>query len=121
MRSANSYTRLGVVGMVAVLVTASVGYVHAQANVGIGTVSPNASALLDLTSTTSGLLPPRMTHAQMNAIPATVATGDFVYCTDSTGFLTPATFYYYNGTAWVPFMGNYLANYLTGNGVIYGP
>ncbi len=121
MRSANSYTRLGVAGIVAVLVTACAGYVHAQANVGIGTTTPNASAILDLTSTNSGLLPPRMTHAQMNAIPATVATGDFVFCTDSTAFLTPSTYYYYNGSAWVPFMGNYLANYLAGNGVIYGP
>ncbi len=122
MRIANFYTRSFIgIGVVAMLLTVSVSYVRAQANVGIGTVSPNASALLDLTSTTSGLLPPRMTHAQMNAIPATVATGDFVYCTDSTGFLTPSTYYYYNGTAWVPFMGNYLANYLAGNGVIYGP
>ena len=121
-RTANFYARffIGAVG-ITLLLTANVGYVHAQANVGIGTVSPNASALLDLTSTTSGLLPPRMTHAQMNAIPATVATGDFVFCTDSTAFLTPSTYYYYNGTAWVPFMGNYLANYLAGNGVIYGP
>ena len=94
---------------------------RAQTNVGIGTFLPNASALLDLTSTTSGLLPPRMTHAQMNAIPATVATADFVYCTDSTGFLTPSTYYYYNGSAWVPFEGNYIANFFTTYGVIYGP
>jgi hypothetical protein len=95
--------------------------VRAQTNVGIGTFTPNASALLDLTSLTQGLLPPRMTHAQMNAIPATVATADFVYCTDSTGILTPSTYYYYNGSAWVPFEGNYIANYFTTYGVIYGP
>ena len=31
--------------------------------VGIGTNTPNASAALDITSTTSGFLPPRMTEA----------------------------------------------------------
>jgi hypothetical protein len=122
MKHIGTYIRtFTAMSVVAVLLMANVSYVHAQANVGIGTTTPNASAILDLTSTNSGLLPPRMTHAQMNAIPATVATGDFVFCTDSTAFLTPSTYYYYNGTAWVPFMGNYLANYLAGNGVIYGP
>jgi hypothetical protein len=94
--------------------------VRAQTNVGIGTFTPNASAILDLTSTTSGLLPPRMTHAQMTAI-GTPATADFVFCTDSTGFLTPSTYYYYNGSAWVPFEGNFIANFFATYGVIYGP
>ena len=38
--------------------------------VGIGTVSPNASSALDITSTTKGLLIPRMTTVQRNAISA---------------------------------------------------
>lgn len=37
-------------------------------NVGIGTAAPNASAKLDITSTNSGLLPPRMTTVQRNSI-----------------------------------------------------
>jgi hypothetical protein len=37
-------------------------------NVGIGTTSPNAAARLDVTSTTSGFLPPRMTTTQRDAI-----------------------------------------------------
>ena len=37
-------------------------------NVGIGTGTPNASAKLDITSTNSGLLPPRMTTAQRYSI-----------------------------------------------------
>lgn len=37
-------------------------------NVGIGTATPNASAKLDITSTNSGLLPPRMTTAQRYSI-----------------------------------------------------
>jgi hypothetical protein len=35
---------------------------------GIGTTTPNSWALLDLTSTTKGILIPRMTTAQRNAI-----------------------------------------------------
>ena len=35
-----------------------------QAQVGIGTASPAASAQLEVTSTTKGFLPPRMTTAQ---------------------------------------------------------
>jgi hypothetical protein len=42
--------------------------IRADGNVGIGTTSPDASALLDVSSTTKGLLPPRMTTGQINAI-----------------------------------------------------
>lgn len=51
-------------------------------NVGIGTGTPNASALLDVTSTTKGFLPPRMTTAQVTAV-ATPADGLIVYDTDT--------------------------------------
>ncbi|WP_396179665.1 hypothetical protein [Flavobacterium sp.] len=36
--------------------------------VGIGTTTPDGSALLDIVSTSKGLLPPRLTTAQRNAI-----------------------------------------------------
>jgi hypothetical protein len=62
--------------------------------VGIGTTSPNASALLDLTSTTKGFLPPRMTNAQMVAI-ATPAAGLVVYDTTNNKLNV------YDGTNWV--------------------
>jgi hypothetical protein len=39
------------------------------AQVGIGTTAPKGA--LDVVSTTQGLLPPRMTEAQMNAISGT--------------------------------------------------
>ena len=65
-------------------------------NVGIGTASPNANALLDLTSTTRGFLPPRMTTAQRDAI-TTRPAGLMIY-NSSTARLE-----YYNGTAWVAF------------------
>ncbi len=65
-------------------------------NVGIGTNTPNASAVLDLTSTTKGLLIPRMTSAQRAAI-VTPATGLLVYQTDGTPGL-----YYNTGTPALP-------------------
>lgn len=77
-------------------------------NVGIGTAAPSASALLDLTSTTQGLLIPRMTNTQMLAIP-TPATGDLVFNTTFT------IFYYYTGSAWVPIYGATTPWSLTGN------
>ena len=48
--------------------------------VGIGTTNPNSSALLDITSTTKGLLMPRMTTAQRNAI-VSPAEGLLIYNT----------------------------------------
>lgn len=63
--------------------------------VGIGSTGPNASALLDLTSTSKGLLAPRMTQAQRNLI-GTPATGLLLYQTDNT-----PGYYTYNGAAWV--------------------
>jgi uncharacterized protein (TIGR02145 family) len=71
------------------------------AQVGIGTTTPNASAALDITSTTSGLLPPRMTQAQRNAI-ASPAAGLIVYCTNCGDNGEPQHF---NGIAWVNMVG----------------
>ncbi|AXY74785.1 hypothetical protein D3H65_12675 [Paraflavitalea soli] len=58
----------------------------AQAQVGIGTTTPNASAALDVQSTTRGVLLPRMTSAQRIAI-ATPADGLIVYQTDAVSGL----------------------------------
>ncbi|MCS7074866.1 MAG: hypothetical protein NZ108_10410, partial [Bacteroidia bacterium] len=69
--------------------------VNQAQNVGIGTATPDASSLLDLTSTTRGLLTPRMTAAQRTAI-TSPATGLLVYQTDGT-----PGFYYYDGSTWV--------------------
>ncbi|MEC8032571.1 MAG: hypothetical protein VX119_04760, partial [Bacteroidota bacterium] len=67
--------------------------VYAQ-NVGVGTSSPDNSAKLDITSTDGGLLIPRMTEAQRDAI-ASPATGLMIFQTDGT-----VGFYYYDGAAW---------------------
>jgi len=61
---------------------------------GIGTTTPNSSSLLEIKSTTKGLLIPRMTLTQRNAI-ASPATSLLIYQTNST-----PGFYFYNGSAW---------------------
>ncbi|HRK03632.1 MAG TPA: hypothetical protein PLW14_00905 [Chlorobiota bacterium] len=69
--------------IVALVVT--VGAAFGQDNVGIGTATPDPSALLDLTSTSKGLLTPRMTTAQRDAI-VLPATGLLVYNTSEGSY-----------------------------------
>ncbi|MCM2339267.1 MAG: hypothetical protein NDI62_02320 [Burkholderiales bacterium] len=54
--------------------------INNNGNVGIGTTSPNANAIVDLTSTTKAFMPPRMTTAQRDAIPSPTA-GMVIYNT----------------------------------------
>jgi hypothetical protein len=56
----------------------------ANAQIGIGTTTPNASAALDITSTTQGLLPPRMTTEQRNLI-NTPGVGLVIFNTNISG------------------------------------
>jgi len=65
-------------------------------SVGINTdgSTADASALLDVKSTTQGVLVPRM-NAQQRGLISTPATGLLVYQTDA-----PAGFFFYNCTAW---------------------
>lgn len=69
--------------------------VQGAAQVGVGTAVADASAALDVVSTTKGFLPPRMTQAQRLAI-STPATGLMVFQLDGTSGL-----YYYSGSAWI--------------------
>jgi len=73
-----------------------------SAQTGIGTSTPDASAKLDVFSTTKGFLPPRMTASQRGNI-TSPAAGLMVYQTDGTTGL-----YYYNGSAWI-----YIINSIT--------
>ncbi len=65
-----------------------------QAQVGIGTVTPDDSAILDIASTDKGILIPRMTLSQRNLIGSPV-NGLLIFQTDNT-----PGFYYYNGAIW---------------------
>ena len=62
--------------LAAVLLTATT-----YAQIGINNETPDASAVLDITSTTGGLLIPRMTAAQRDAI-TTPTQGLIIFCTD---------------------------------------
>jgi hypothetical protein len=62
-------------------------------NIGIGATNPTSSAKLEVSSTTSGFLPPRMTTSQRNLISSPVA-GLMIYNTNSNKLN------FYNGAAW---------------------
>ncbi len=70
--------------------------------VGIGATTPNADAILDVTSTTAGLLLPRLAlTATTSPAPLTAdVAGMTVYNTATAGDVTPG-FYYNDGTDWV--------------------
>ena len=67
--------------------------IDSSGNVGIGTASPNANAILDLTSTTKPFMPPRMTEAERDAVSDPTA-GMVIYNSD-TNVLN-----FHNGSAW---------------------
>jgi hypothetical protein len=76
-------------------------------NVGIGIATPNSKAQLDISSTTRGLLPPRMTTAQRFAI-TTPPAGLMVYDTDKEEF------YHYNSSNWTAILnGTYWSRPIT--------
>lgn len=60
-------------------------------NIGIGTTTPNASAQLDISSTSKGVLLPRLTAAQRDGI-VSPAVGLMVFST------TDNSFYFFDGT-----------------------
>ncbi len=71
----------------------------ASAQVGIGTTTPDASAILDITSTEKGFLPPRLTSAERAAI-TTPAQGLMIYNIDAKCLEV------YNSTAWLSLCGS---------------
>jgi hypothetical protein len=94
-------------------------------SVGIGTTSPDPNAQLDVTSSTKGILIPRMTLAQRNAIPG-ITLGLMIYQTDNNpGFYVNKSSAL--ATNWVPITegknlwttslgnSNYISNINTGN------
>jgi hypothetical protein len=73
-------------------------------NIGIGTNTPHASAALEIQDTSKGILIPRMTMAQRNAI-ANPAEGLMVYQTDST-----KGFWYWDGSIWQAVINKQILN-----------
>jgi hypothetical protein len=73
----------------------------AQQNVGIGTTTPNTSAMLDVSSNTKGLLIPRvaLTSTTSNSPIGAFVAGMMVFNTAYTADVTPG-FYLCDGTKW---------------------
>ena len=65
--------------------TATLAIARSNGNVGIGTYLPDASAILDLSSTSKGLLVPRMSGVYRDAI-VSPANGLLVYNTDDSSY-----------------------------------
>ena len=63
--------------------------------------TPNASAILDVSSTTKGFLPPRMTYTERNTI-SSPAAGLVVWCSNCE---TNGELQLYNGTTWTNMIG----------------
>ena len=72
--------------------------VSAQDNMGIGTLNPDPSAILEVRSTDKGVLLPRLTSAQKNGI-SSPAQGLFIFDT------TTESFWYFDGTQWIEALG----------------
>ncbi len=69
-------------------------YTASTSQLSLGTTTPSTSALLQLESTNKGLLTPRMTQVQRDAI-ASPVVGLLIFDTTTNGFEN------YNGSAWV--------------------
>ncbi len=73
---------------------------HVNAQVAIGTNTPDASAKFQIDATDKGFLAPRvaLTSLTDNTTIASPATGLMVYCNGTAGL--EEGFYYWNGSAW---------------------
>jgi hypothetical protein len=91
-----------------------------NAQTGIGTSTPNASAKLDVSSSNKGFLPPRISLTDISdqtTIPSP-ATGLLVYCKGDAGLA--AGYYFWNGNAWATIAtaggsGSFTSSYLRGS------
>ena len=95
IKSEDSAERSGVMRYFFILVFLLVFVVGSFAQVGISnsSITPDASSILELRSTSGGFLPPRMTTVQRDAI-SSAATGLLVYNTDTNQLN------YFNGSIW---------------------
>lgn len=77
-----------------------ISFIQLNAQTGIGTVTPNSSAKLDVFSDNKGFLPPRVSLTGIGDATtiSSPATGLLVYCKGDAGLA--AGYYYWNGSAW---------------------
>lgn len=91
---------------------------ESKAQVGIGTSSPAGSAMLDVSSTNRGFLPPRVAltgTTDVSTISSPTA-GLLVYCSGTGGLA--AGYYYWSGSAWTALGGG--SNLYTADGTLSG-
>ncbi|WP_411766857.1 hypothetical protein [Winogradskyella sp. A3E31] len=74
-------------------ITLFISTLNIYAQVGIGTTTPDNSAILDISSSTQGLLTPRMTTIERLAV-SNPANGLLVYDIDESAF------YFYSSSSW---------------------
>jgi hypothetical protein len=86
-----------------------------NAQVGIGTTNPDNSALLDLSSTSSGILIPRMTETEKNDIVSPV-NGLLIFQTNES-----AGFHYYDEiqSLWIPINKKYKIGDFAQGGIVF--
>ena len=84
--------------------------------VGINTNTPHSSAALDITSTNQGLLPPRMTEGQRDAISCPCPAGLMIWCIDCGN---NGQMQVYNGIEWTDMVGSPAASFICGSNVTF--
>ncbi len=97
-----------------------ISFIQLNAQTGIGTVTPNSSAKLDVFSDNKGFLPPRVSLTGIGDATtiSSPATGLLVYCKGDAGLA--AGYYYWNGSAWATIAtaggsGSFAASFLRGS------
>jgi hypothetical protein len=82
------------------LITVLFSFIELNAQTGIGTTTPNASAKLDVSATNKGFLPPRVSLTSSTDVSTITspATGLLIYCKGDAGLASG--YYFWNGTAW---------------------
>ena len=89
-----------------------------KAQTGIGTTTPNASAKLDVSSSTLGFLPPRVALTANNVFApitgtSSAAAGLLIYNSATAGTapnnVVPG-YYYWNGSAWIQLTGGLIVD-----------
>ena len=85
-----------------IVILALFGFYSAQAQVGVGTLTPDNSAQLDITSSNKGVLMPRVALTKttdQSPVTGVIAKSLLVYNTATLNDVTPG-FYYWDGSKW---------------------
>ena len=90
----NYFTNLSRSFAIVIALVFSINFLTAQVAINTDGSAPNSSAMLDVKSSDKGLLIPRLTTTQRNALSLTAVAGLMVYDTNLNRF------FFFNGTTW---------------------